>query len=239
MKLRAALTLGLILLAAPALAQTHKAKHPRHKPAAAAAAPTLAPQMFDANGDIVYLSQLHPVPVVSGTDTTFWCDYAPGCGPGIDLKRVTAQQIGQYAVGRLGVNPPLAFNGSVVSLNFDSTLTVVGNQLHVVGGAGGGGFPWVLGSTTIPGSTSVPVIANLQLNNSVLAGNVGGSPVYTATPSYTGLSPGTPVVCLGLDGGNHLITTPCGSGPPPAGGFLLADTGSILLVDTGSHFLIQ
>jgi hypothetical protein len=238
--------------AGAAIERPAKAKKPKAEAKETAALPVtfgMPPNMTEPlltaaqSSSIVYLSQMQPVGAVSGTDTAFWCDTASGCGPGVNLKRITAQQIGNYAIGRLAASTPISFNGVTVALNYDSTLTVVGNQLHVVGGGGSTGFPFALGATTVPASASVPAVTSLQLSNPVLAGNVGGTPNYTGVPTYASLSSGTPVFCLGLDSGNHLIKVPASGGTCAGGGggghYFAVQGGAAFGIQGGAQFGVQ
>jgi hypothetical protein len=135
------------------------------------------------------------------------------------LSSVTGNLSVNNLGGGIGANANTAFFG-------DGTWKVPG------GGGGGSGFPITLGSTAIPPNGSVSNINTLSLSNSTLAGTVAGTPNYTGVPTYTGLSAGTPVACLALDAGQHLITTPvvggsCGGGGGGGGSSLTGGGGGM------------
>jgi hypothetical protein len=180
-----------------------------------------------SSANIVYLSGLAPVGIVSDSDTTFWCDNAAGCGPGVDLKRISAPQISNYVFGKINTLSPLSFGGGAFFLNFDSTLSVVGNQLHVVGGGGGSGFPFTLGTTPISASATVSLVSGLTLSG----------------PSMASIPSGTPVSCLALDVSGRVIAVPAISGSctgsTPSTHLLLINAGGSLLLNAGGSVLLN
>jgi hypothetical protein len=52
------------------------------------------------------------------------------------------------------------------------------------------------------------------ISNPSVTGSVGGNPVYSGIPKFTGLSAGAQVSCLGLDANNNVVilNEPCGTG---------------------------
>lgn len=149
---------------------------------------------------VFYLSGLQPAHgggALSGTDTTFWCDKntgsPPGCGASDPLKQVTLQQIENFVFFGLSGIPPISYGSSMgaIGLNFDSTLSVVGGQLHVVSAGGG---------PTIP-------------NAALLSGNgtsIGGVTLGTGL-SITGSFPNQTLNAAGGGGGSGTVGT--GVGP--------------------------
>jgi len=82
---------------------------------------------------ITYMSGLAPAGTPSMTDTTFWCTNPAGCGPGVNLSQISFANMVSGLRNQISATPPITFNNSagVIGLSIDSTLSVIGGQLHV------------------------------------------------------------------------------------------------------------
>ena len=89
--------------------------------------------------DIVYLGDLAPTGPVKDADSTFWCD-SSACSAGVDLKRVSAFEIANFALTKLTAAAPLSVVGQSLLFHYDTnTLAVRDGNLTVIGGGSGGG----------------------------------------------------------------------------------------------------
>jgi hypothetical protein len=158
---------------------------------------------------IVYLGELNPAAAVSDTDTTFWCDASAGCGPGTDLKRVSAAQLGSYVSGKFSAAPPLQLVGGGFSLLYDASLTLVGGRLSVAGGGGtitgvtaGAGLTG--GGTT--GNVTLAIAAGVIPQPGNPTGTIIGPPVIGSASSFMRSDSAPALGLTGVTAGSYTNT---------------------------------
>jgi hypothetical protein len=107
----------------------------------------------------------------------------------VTARNVTFGALSSYILGKLAATPPITFSSNAIGLAIDSTLSVVGGQLHVVSGGGGSGtvasstigqVPVYTAATTVTGSPAITFSSGLfTLNQNAVS----------SFPAFAGSSP--------------------------------------------------
>jgi hypothetical protein len=148
----------------------------------------LLPAAAYAQQTPVGIGDLPAASSLSNTDLFLVCQNLP-CSAGTQLKNTTPLNIKSMMSG----TAPITFNASTgaIGLGIDSTLSVVGNQLHVVGGGGGGISSITFNSPLTGGTITTSGSVGITIPNANLLGGTGSAFTSVAVGSGLNLSGGT------------------------------------------------